>query len=149
MIMHRRAGAVGVAAHHRFGDHAMFGKGLGHAAGWRQQKAPDALEVRTQTVENLAAMAECQQRGQQTVEVHIQCVESGDVASIDGRLLVAQISLQFLDAFARHALGRLRRDLRFQRPPHQQAFAHVVDRDLGDERAVLRLYRHQPFIGKS
>src|SRR4029077_3630810 len=46
MIVHRHARAVGIAAHHRLGDRAMFGQGLGHAAGWRQQQPPDPLQMR-------------------------------------------------------------------------------------------------------
>ncbi len=63
-------------------------------------------------------MAEAELRGEETMKINIQRIESRDVAGVHGGLLITQVALQSFDAFGRHARGRLRGDLRLQRAPH-------------------------------
>ena len=93
-IFHRRAGSGGVAARYRRGDGAVLGQADRHSSGRRQQQAPHALQMRAQSVENLAALGEPQPRREQAVKIDVQQIEPGDIASVDRRLLIAQIALE-------------------------------------------------------
>src|ERR1700734_3039017 len=86
--------------------------------------------------------------GQQRVKADVERIEVGSVAAKRGVFALREVGAEIGKRFVIEAARGLSRDLAFERAPHKQKFAHVLDRDPRNKRSVLRFDAHEVLKGK-